>query len=106
LETHRSNFIGDPAQAAASLAEADRLIALALDGYPSLRFLATHELGRAMKERDSAWVEEDIVRRFNAWIERVRVIPGFSRLAKWTGLISVVTLITLPLRAVATPNVP
>jgi len=106
LETHRSNFIGDPEQTAASIAETDRLITLALDGYPSLRFLSTYELGLAMKERDPAWVEQDIVVRFHAWIERARVIPGFSRLAKWTGLISVITLITLPLRAVARPNVP
>lgn len=86
LETHRSNFLGDPLRARAYMLELDRLYALASAKHPALRFLSTEALGRAMRERDPAWIELRWQRRLGAWLLRIRGLHRFWRWARITGL--------------------
>jgi hypothetical protein len=86
LEMHRSNFIGDIARAQDAITEIERLYSLALKRVPTLRFLSTEELGRAMQDRDPAWIERRLRPRFAAWVSRVRAVPRFWRLARLSGL--------------------
>jgi hypothetical protein len=86
LETHRSNFIGDRAVAERSFAALDELYQVALTRYPSLRFLSTEELGRALRDADPAWVVAGWTQRLPAWSARVREVDGFWRLARLSGL--------------------
>jgi hypothetical protein len=86
LETHRSNFIGDPAVAADAAKEIDRLFATSLGQNPALRFLSTEELGCALNRNDPAWVEQRFAPRLQAWLVRMRTLRGFWRLSRLTGL--------------------
>lgn len=86
LETHRSNFLGDPLQARAYMLELDRLYTLASARHPALRFLSTEALGRAMRELDPAWIELRWQRRLAAWLVRIRGLHRFWRWARITGL--------------------
>jgi hypothetical protein len=56
LENHRDNFIGDAQQAQRSLAELDKLYREALAKHANLRFVATWELGCALRDRDPRWL--------------------------------------------------
>ncbi len=86
LETHRSNFIGDPATCEAALTEVDRLFRAVLEQHPTVRFLSTAELGHAMRTNDPDWIDSRTLARMAAWRERVRSLRGFWRLARLTGL--------------------
>jgi len=86
LETHRSNFIGDPAVAADAAKEIDRLFAMSLGQNPALRFLSTEELGCALRRNDPVWVEQRFAPRLHAWLVRMRALRGFWRLSRLTGL--------------------
>jgi hypothetical protein len=98
LETHRSNFMGNDASAARNLVEVDRLYALALEHYPDLRFISTEELGRALRDGNSAWIEKNFTVRLTAWLSRVRALRGYWKVAKLTGLAWVMNLIAVLLR--------
>ncbi|MDO9227402.1 MAG: hypothetical protein Q8M09_12170 [Pseudomonadota bacterium] len=97
LETHRNNFLaaagGDPDQ---SLAALDRLYRRALTTYPNLRFLSCAELGRALKDNDPAWVEQDRRRRFTIWLRRVAGLPRFGKAARLIGLLPLLNLFDRP----------
>jgi len=86
LETHRSNFIGDASVAGDALAEIGRLYDQALVRYLDLRFISTEELGLAIRQNDPGWIEQRLSPRVSAWLERVRTIRNFWRLARVTGL--------------------
>jgi hypothetical protein len=86
LETHRSNFIGDKASAKRNLAEIERLYALALAHHPDLRFISTEELGCALRDGNSAWIEENVSVRLAAWLLRIQALRGFWKVARLTGL--------------------
>ena len=86
LETHRSNFIGDRATRDSALNEIDRLYRQALEQYPDVRFLATAELGQVIRAKDPAWIESRTGVRLAAWGARIRLLRGFWRLARMTGL--------------------
>lgn len=86
LETHRSNFLGDPLRARAYMLELDRLYTLARAKHPALRFLPTEALGRAMRDRDPAWIDWRWRRRLGAWLVRIRALHRFWRCARITGL--------------------
>lgn len=98
LETHRSNFIGDAASATRSLAEIDRLYALALAHHPGLRFASSEELGRALRDGDSAWIEENVRVRLAAWLSRARALRGYWKGARLTGLAGLMKLAATLLR--------
>lgn len=86
LETHRSNFISDAAVVADAIKETDRLYTMALSRFPSLRFLSTEELGRAMRHDDPVWIEHSMPARLFAWCGRIEEMTRFWRLARLTGL--------------------
>jgi hypothetical protein len=86
LETHRSNFIGDRATCESALNEIDRLYRLALEQYPEVRFVSTAELGEAILAKDPAWIESRTGVRLAVWGARIRLLRGFWRLARLTGL--------------------
>ena len=86
LETHRSNFIGDGATSQSALNEIDRLYRQALAQYPEVRFVSTAELGQVIRAKDPAWIESRIGVRLAAWGARIRLLRGFWRLARLTGL--------------------
>jgi hypothetical protein len=93
LETHRSNFIGDAVTARDAMNEIDRLLALALSRYPALQFLSTEELGHALRRGDPGLIEQRVLPRLRAWLQRVRAITGFWRLSRATGLSWIVRII-------------
>ncbi len=86
LETHRSNFIGDPKVAERSLVEIERLYTEALARYPSLRFASSEELAAALRNKNSAWIEPRWRAQVPAWVSRTRALRRFWRLARLTGL--------------------
>jgi hypothetical protein len=86
LEMHRLNFIGDDAEATASLAELGRLLTLVLQRYPQLRFVSTEELARALKDRASSLVDRRPAARVRAFLLRVAAVSRLRKLAWLTGL--------------------
>jgi hypothetical protein len=86
LETHRSNFIGDRETYESALNEIDRLYRQALERYPEVRFLSTAELGQVIRAKDPAWIESRTGVRLTVWGARIRLLIGFWRLARLTGL--------------------
>lgn len=85
LETHRFNFLGEPA--AAALHELDRLLGEACAAYPALRFLSTQEIAAAMARKDAELIETSLRPRLRAWLARIHTVPRFTRLARLTGLV-------------------
>ncbi|NWG73789.1 MAG: hypothetical protein HXY24_04155, partial [Rubrivivax sp.] len=71
LENHRDNFIGDARACEASLIELDALCRDALRRHRDLRFLATHELCRILRDRDPRWITASLVDRLPAWRARL-----------------------------------
>jgi hypothetical protein len=86
LETHRFNFLGDNHQTSDSLAELNRLLTEALSRYSELRFLSTQEIADAIAHHDESLIETDSHKRLCAWIARIRQLPRFWKLARFTGL--------------------
>lgn len=86
LETHRFNFIGDPAAAERALGELDRLLASALASYPDLCFLSTEELGDRLVAQDPELVDTRPSRRICAWLVRLAETSRLRKLAMVTGL--------------------
>jgi len=99
LETHRANFVGDPALADRALAELERLLSTALERYPDLRFLSTAELARALEARAPELVERALGRRLNVWLERLAEIGRLRKLAWCTGLIAPAWLVRMLTRS-------
>ena len=87
LETHRFNFLCDPAQSEAALGELNRLLAEACARYPALRFFSTQEIAEAMAGKDSAMIETELRPRLRAWLARIRTLPRFWKLARLSGLV-------------------
>lgn len=85
LETHRFNFLGEPADAA--LYELDRLLSEACAAYPALRFLSTQEIAAAMARKDTELIETSLRPRLRAWLARIHTVPRFTKLARLTGLV-------------------
>ena len=85
LETHRFNFIGEPADAA--LRELDRLLNEAGAAYPALRFLSTQEIAAAMASKDTELIETSLRPLLRVWLVRIRTLPRFTKLARLTGLV-------------------
>lgn len=98
IETHRSNFIGDDAVVTRSLAEVDRLYALALEHHPDLRFVSTEELGRALRDGNPDWVEKGFTARLAAWLSRARALKNYWRVARLTGLAWLMNLVAVSVR--------
>jgi hypothetical protein len=63
--------------------------------YPDLRLISTEELGLAIRQNDPGWIEQDLSPRISAWLERVRTIQNFWRLARVTGLAGMVGLMQM-----------
>ena len=90
VEIHRFNFL----QAAdASLASLHSAMALCLAQFPSLRFISPRELARAIEHTDATLVEREFRSRVLAWLNRLPDIPRFHRLARWSGLMLLLTLL-------------
>ncbi len=85
LETHRFNFIGEPADAA--LCELDHLLNEACTAYPALCFLSTQEIAAAMASKDMKLIETGARPRLRAWLARTQTLPRFTKLARLTGLV-------------------
>ena len=86
LETHRFNFLGDSIQVDAALDELNRLFTEACANYPALRFLSTQEIVEAITLADSELIETKVRPRLRAWFARIRVLPRFWKLARFSGL--------------------
>ncbi|CAH1904791.1 conserved hypothetical protein [Candidatus Nitrotoga sp. HW29] len=89
LETHRFNFLGESASVA--MHELNNLLDKACAAYRTLRFLSTQEIAEAMANKDTALIETNLRPRLRAWLVRVHLLPRFTKLARFTGLV-------LPLR--------
>lgn len=87
LETHRFNFLGDPAQSKAALAELDRLLAEARAHYSELRFLSTQDIASAIASQDTSLIASAPRARVHAWLARISQMSRFWKLARFTGLI-------------------
>jgi len=86
LENHRDNFIFDAEQCHRSLAELDALCAGALRQHPDVRFLATVELGRIVRDRDPEWIVQAWRERLPFVWQRVRHSGRLWKLMRLTGL--------------------
>jgi hypothetical protein len=86
LEIHRSNFIRGKQGCRESIAVVQDALSQSLARYPDVRFMATAELGEAMRRGDSARIEHRLSVRFAAWCTRLTLLPGFRRWAKLTGI--------------------
>jgi hypothetical protein len=86
LETHRFNFIGNPAQSRDSLAELNRLLTEAQARYRELRFLSTQDIAAAIAHQDESLIATTSRVRLRAWLARIRQLPRFWKLARLTGL--------------------
>ncbi len=93
LENHRDNFIFDPAGRRRSLDELDALLAGALRRFPTLRFLATVDLGRILGERDPQWIVRPWRERLPFFRERLRHSGRPWKLMRLTGLAVPVALL-------------
>lgn len=87
LETHRFNFLGNPAQSKAALAELDRLLAEARARYSELRFLSTQDIVEAIASQDTSLIIITPRARLHAWLARISQMSRFWKLARFTGLI-------------------
>lgn len=96
LETHRFNFTGEHAEAA--LRELDRMLALATQRFPNLRFIASAQLAEHYRHQDDG-LHRDWRPRYQAWLARIRVLPRFWKLATLTGLGWLLTRPTSPTAA-------
>ncbi|MHB1246453.1 MAG: hypothetical protein ACYCZH_08415 [Sulfuriferula sp.] len=85
LETHRFNFIGEPADAA--LRELDRLLKEASIAYPALCFLSTQEIAEAMASKDTKLIETSLRPRLRAWLARIHTLPRFTKLTWLAGMV-------------------
>ncbi|MHB1247079.1 MAG: hypothetical protein ACYCZH_11590 [Sulfuriferula sp.] len=85
LETHRFNFMGEPADTA--FHELERLLNEACVAYPALRFLSTQEIAEAMAGKDTKLIETRPRPRLRAWLARTQTLSHFAKLARLTGLV-------------------
>ena len=90
VETHRFNFLRT---LDASLAMFEAGLNAALEACTDVRFMSPHELARAIRDRDPAWIETRLKPRLAAWRARLDEIPRFRRLAQLTGLALPLTLL-------------
>jgi hypothetical protein len=86
LETHRFNFLGNPAQSKAALAELDRLLAEARAHYSELRFLSSQDIANAIASKDKSMIVSAPRARVHAWLARISQMSRFWKLARFTGL--------------------
>lgn len=91
VETHRFNFLGPAADA--SLQALASALAGAMARWPHVRFLSSAALANVYRTRDPAWIDTRVSVRVRTWARRVREVPRFGRLARITGLDSMLTLI-------------
>jgi len=85
IETHRSNFIAQPAAAERALAELDRALAAARGRFPGLRFRSTAELARHYAESD--WpVERGLAARLHCVVVRLARTSRLRKIAWASGL--------------------
>jgi len=83
LETHRFNFTG--ASQADSLTQLGKLLQLALQKHPDLRFSSAAQLAEQYRSQGD-WILPQIKQRLNAWAKRMQSIPRFGKLARISGL--------------------
>jgi hypothetical protein len=89
LETHRANFVGDPARVEAARAELARALTRALEVHPDLRFLSTEELGESLLSGAPDLVDPRFCRRARVWLDRAAEVPRLPKLTLATGLVAV-----------------
>ena len=87
LETHRFNFLGNPAQSKTALTELNRLLAEARARYSELRFLSTQDIAEAIASQDTSLIVIAPRVRVHAWLARIGQMSRFWKLARFTGLI-------------------
>jgi hypothetical protein len=85
LESHRSNFVGDEAQAVRSLDELRRLLQGALAAAPGLHFMATEELADALRRCDPEFVDTRLAARLRAFVLRAATHRRLRKLAWASG---------------------
>jgi len=85
LETHRTNFLGEPAKVARSLAELERVLASALARWPRLRFMSSAELARHYLER-TALIEQGLLPRVHCFLLRLAQVSRLRKLALASGI--------------------
>ena len=96
LETHRSNFLGKAA--VRSFTELEELLATATTEFSDLRFMSSEALGAIFASGRSRMLEHSFPNRFCKWVERLKEIHRFRKLALLTGLYPLLQLLTLTLR--------
>lgn len=83
LETHRNNFTGDAAHNA--LQELRRLLIMAREHFPHLRYTSSVELAQQYRSHGD-WIERRLAHRLQIWSQRILVPGRFQKLARLTGL--------------------
>jgi pimeloyl-ACP methyl ester carboxylesterase len=84
VEMHRLNFLGDEASTQTALDEVRRLLEIAQEEFPTLRFMSTATLARECRD-DAALVERRIGTRVHLFIRRLASISRLRKLAWATG---------------------
>jgi len=87
LETHRFNFLGNPVQSKAALAELNRLLTEARAHFSELRFLSTQDIVDAIASQDTSLITTSPRARIHACLARISQISRFWKLARLTGLV-------------------
>jgi hypothetical protein len=93
LETHRMNFLGETAEQA--FLELDRLGEKVAAEFPHIRFLSSQELATAMADPEHPLLVRSFPFRLRCWLERLRDLPRFRKLAMLTGFLPLLYLLTL-----------
>lgn len=89
VEIHRINFIRDSQIAISSLKAIDDGLEAILKNFPTIRFMTTYDLAKALASGREDVVEHCFIIRFRVWLRRVSEINEFYGYAKWTGLMLV-----------------
>jgi hypothetical protein len=86
LEMHRENFIAGARQLEQSLDELSRALHGVVDAYPSVRFLATEELARQLRDPASPLLLREFWQKVYVFLGRLTGDEQFGRIMRLSGL--------------------
>ncbi len=86
LETHRFNFLGEPAAVDAAMNELKQALSQTLNRFPNVAFLSTAELARCYRMRDHQLITTALGDRVRAFYIRCQAELGLWRALRITGI--------------------
>ncbi len=90
LETHRFNFLNKDAEK--SFLVMEQFLREALASYPAVKFFSTEKLAHAFINKDNDIIETEFSRRLKFWLQRLKTVTFFWRIARVSGLFILVAL--------------